>query len=735
MAKKKSVEHIKNKMDYYIGNYVYDKKEVKKAKKYAAGIRDHNDYAFLEDNYGIGTPSVLKFSPLISLRMNILKGILISSKIQSQVIAIDRDTVEKESQEFQDQEDKKANEVVNEVLLSDDVAEAYARVMDKYDAEFVSSFQSAAQHIVDNFINSHDFNIMDKMEAIFDELLTSGEFVVKDSVLHKNVAPDIEVCPSENVFFVKNKNSTNINSSDAIVYKRYMTKRQVIVELGGFMTEADRKEFLEDKDIGVGMNNSNVIREYGISRFSINNNYLTDDLFDSYYKNLNEVVEVFHVQYKDVERVTKEPFTFDERLMTLLKKRKKVKEDIEVLYEGYKVGNKHYLGIGKKKDPKRDYKDFRKVLFDYSGLSLNSFRSKPKSIVFDMIDLQDMVDMMIFHRDNTIQLSGVRGSRVNLAAIPKSFGKNLMDRIKTFKAMKKNGDEFLDFTQEGAALFQQAGDYNNSLDGNAIMAINGVIELVGQEADSVCGINANMRGQIQQRDAVSNVATGIKMISYATKKYYTYADRGMEMILLSLLNGVKKSYPDGYSGVYYVGKNREAFSIAPSQYTLSTFVLNVRREDVDTIDKEKLGAVENELVKGGLLKPEHAILAMTTKSKQELETLALDGLKSTEQENGKIKNLTQKLDQVGKQAEDLAKQNEKYAQEIENYKKRLLGIEEKKLELEAQKNKWDHEIKRGQAVSKEEIEKTKLLEVKKRTDLEEQQMYMEEGNAKEIRNL
>ncbi len=737
MSKKDKIQHVQNKLDYYIGNYVWDKQETRKARQYSMGIRTNSDYKYLEDNFGIGTPASLKFYPLITLRMNILKGILLSKELKSQVTAVDDYTIKKEQEERSARNHKKSKEIFNSLMSAkseEEFADSHKKIEGQYAEKVDSSFQSAAQHIVNFILNSSDFDIQDKLEKIFDEFLIANEYAIRKLPNVKNTIPMVEVCPSEDFFFMKGKSSNDIQDSDAVVYRRYMTKRQVIMELGGYMSRTEKEEFLKDNDIILGANNS-YIKDYNISRYGYDSYFMDVSLYDAYYRNLNDVVEVYHVQYKEAETISREPITFDEKLMAFVSGKKKREDSIEQLYEGYRVGVKYYLGLGKKVYPDRDYKDYRRVRFDYQGASYNNFRSKVNSVVANTIDIQDMIDIMIFHRENLTALSGVRGSRVNIAAIPKAFGANLMDRLKVFKALKKNGDEYYDFTQPGAELFQQAGDFNNSLDGNAVLALNSIVQLLEQEADSVFGINPEMRGQIEQREAVSNVRAGIKFISYATKKYYTYTDSALENILFMLLDGIKKSYPDGYSGVYYIGESREIFKVSPQWYSVSTFIVSIKSEDSDIIDMEKLRAAIREFASAGLVKPELAIMGATMTSRQEIHDLALRGLKEREADGSEIQKMKEYIGQMEQQMGQLQKQSEASAKEVEQWRKRNLDILEKKLELEKMKITGDTNTANKELITKEKIETRKLDEISRRTNLEREQIYAENGTAKEVKNI
>jgi hypothetical protein len=96
-------------------------------------------------------------------------------------------------------------------------------------------------------------------------------------------------------------------------------------------------------------------------------------------------------------------------------------------------------------------------------------------------------DIMMFFRNNTVANSGVSGSRVNIAAIPKALGKTFMTRLTKWVTLRKQGLELVDPTEDGANLFQHYGDFNASIQGDAINAVNAILESLAVQADIVSG--------------------------------------------------------------------------------------------------------------------------------------------------------------------------------------------------------------------------------------------------------
>jgi hypothetical protein len=99
---------------------------------------------------------------------------------------------------------------------------------------------------------------------------------------------------------------------------------------------------------------------------------------------------------------------------------------------------------------------------------------------------------MMFFRNNTVANSGVSGSRVNIAAIPKALGKTFMTRLTKWVTLRKQGLELVDPTEDGANLFQHYGDFR-PIQGDAINAVNAILESLAVQADIVSGVQTNAR--------------------------------------------------------------------------------------------------------------------------------------------------------------------------------------------------------------------------------------------------
>ena len=68
------IENEVKKINDAIGNLVYDKVAMRKAYGYYHCHRDADQFKHLEENYGIGTPTSVSFTPLIKKHIDVLVG-------------------------------------------------------------------------------------------------------------------------------------------------------------------------------------------------------------------------------------------------------------------------------------------------------------------------------------------------------------------------------------------------------------------------------------------------------------------------------------------------------------------------------------------------------------------------------------------------------------------------------------------------------------------------------------
>ena len=76
-----------------IGELVYDKTELQRAYNYYNGKRDAEQFRYLEENFGIGSPTSVKFTPLLRKHIDALVGEYLGIPIVPKVSCKDESTI------------------------------------------------------------------------------------------------------------------------------------------------------------------------------------------------------------------------------------------------------------------------------------------------------------------------------------------------------------------------------------------------------------------------------------------------------------------------------------------------------------------------------------------------------------------------------------------------------------------------------------------------------------------
>ena len=159
---KKEQDLILN-IDRAINELVYEKTSIIKAYNYYHGKRDPEQFRHLEENYGIGSPTSIEFVPLIKKHIDVLIGEYLSTPVIPKVSCKDNETLsniyrEKQLQ-LQDTVIKELKAHLNNVLYSAltgdkvatdiEVSKRLEASLEELDRNFISSFEIAAQNIID----------------------------------------------------------------------------------------------------------------------------------------------------------------------------------------------------------------------------------------------------------------------------------------------------------------------------------------------------------------------------------------------------------------------------------------------------------------------------------------------------------------------------------------------------------------------------------------------------------
>ena len=745
---KNQPRYIQNMADYWIGKLVYVKHHIPTCRKYYSGVRDTEEFEYITDNYGIGNPMDLNFTPIIKPRIDALVGLYLGESFSYRVSIADSKTLDLES------EDKKnfvIGRLMNDVTNNLQEYEAFFKnkrdgvegmppskkfsgeyvnkMKEALDKDFTTVYAEAAQHLIQYFEQSNTLLMKRKFAELLYDLLITGEMFWRTYIKEQGKDPILEVVKPENLFYNKNKNDIFLDTADAIVHREYMTRHAVLQRYGHLMTSDDvNKLFVKRSASKYGGRVSDpeiVYEELHNEQYSTSNQFTGDNL---------ETVEVFHVEWLASSKYDKKPTQAEnpvDRPEALGKQ-----AWIEHRYEVIRIGGDIYVGGGKSKDQVRTQNDPYKASLSYSGVSYNQRQGEPYSMVWNLKDTQDMYDIMQYHRNNLVANAGVAGTRVNLAGIPKILGSDFMERLMKWVALRKQGIELIDPTEEGAQLFNHYGEFNGGLDGNALNGITTIMQTLEHQVVLTTGVTDQMLGQIEQREAVENVKTGIRQVSLITLNIFDLLDQSRQTALGSLIDLSKISYTKGKQGSYKVGARSIAFKIDKSHYTWTDYNIQVTNSSKDTMKLQKLEAIVQELIGAGIVKPETAIELILANTIFEAKAIVAKGMANDNEKDQQMQQMQQKLEEYESQLKDAGAEANKSQQEKDKANTEKLALDKDKFQFEKETKRLELAILDNKQKAEQRFKEGELQAKEAIVALEREQLYSVNApsNSKEVNN-
>ena len=160
----KNNDYLIDKTDLAIGELVYDKVSLIKAYNYYSGVRDKKQFAHLEENYGLGNPTSISFTPLIRKHIDALIGEFLSLPILPKISCKDKGTLSNIFRDKQLEIVKNVSDILKSKLTNsiysilkgtsdgqvDDVQLKLEidQTIDSIENNFISNYEIAAQNII-----------------------------------------------------------------------------------------------------------------------------------------------------------------------------------------------------------------------------------------------------------------------------------------------------------------------------------------------------------------------------------------------------------------------------------------------------------------------------------------------------------------------------------------------------------------------------------------------------------
>ena len=740
MNKEKEIEKI-NKC---ITELVYDKVGLRKAYNYYHGKRDADQFKYLEDNFGIGVPTSISFTPLMKKHIDVLVGEYLELEPDMQVTCKDDETISKIQRDKKLKIDaeiykflvKYLHHALIDILMNSKepvnapfIEKELERIKNEVENSFESDYEIAAQNILEYIKHNRELDLRNKLRELLTDLLIGGCCYYRVKPSNGNLRMDV-LNPLD-TFIERNPNSFFLNKSRRAVIRRWMTKDEILEEFGEDLndTAIDKIESYFS-----GLTHGDTLYDYVVVNSKMDN-LLEDGTTTSQVATPGILAGLeVHPLY---------PYTSDEWATTINNRTVPVfecqwlefdrKKNRSVLHEGVKIGGEVYIAKGEPDYYIRSKSDGNSCKLNINGMFFNDKNGQPFSLIQSTQDLQDRYDLLLYYRDNLIATSGTVGDWIDVASLPEFLGVKMPERIQKWIAYKKNGVGIYDSSQEGAQLLNTTfNGYDDTVKVQAIQAIQVAIESIEQQASSISGVFAQKLGQIQEREAASNVKVGIHQSTLLTKQYFHAMDLMQRESCYDLLNLSKYVFKDGLTGTIVLGDRLvKTFTALPEHFTMTDFDIHIADSSEAYVKLQTAQQMNVELIKGGQVDAEMAFDILDAKSLTEMKRRLTKAIQNKKAEN----NMLQQLQQQIQQYESNFKQDQKTISDLQNEIKRLQS------QVEANNDtKMQIEQKRVQIEEKEAADKKdyndKLIEVKeKQVNAEIMQMWDGNPYNNEIRDV
>lgn len=723
-------EELVSKTDLAISELVVEKTKLQKAYNYYNCKRDKEQFKYLEENFGLGQPTAVEFIPLIRKHVDALVGEYLDVPLLPKVSCKDEQTI---NNIFREKQLKIATECSNllqknlknnllRILNSQDmtdlnIKEQLDKLIEDINDNFISEYEIASQNIVEYIIQSRNIDLVTKLKQLFVDLLVTGFtfYRVLPSPSGKNI--QIECLNPLNVFPELNYDSPYINESQRIVVRKYLTRDEILNKYGKLLSKEDIKELEDTWQQYVRQTGSIYVRSVTTSLGTPATDGIRagEEVTPGYPENHwynNDRIPVYEVEWIETD-----------------------KDFVQQRYSTVRIGEEIYILNGLDKNVIRTKDAPEKATLTVNGVWFNNRGSEPYSMVINCMVLQDKYDILHFYRDNLIASSGTVGDFINLPTLPNILGNSLAERLMKWKAYKKEGFALMDTSQEGqlntgqAPLNTLVNGFDDTIKADAVQAIQLAIDSVEQTASSITGVFRERLNGIQQRDAVTNVQTGINNSFTITKQWHFQMDLVTKEILLDSLNCAKIVYKDGLTGTLILGnKLQKTFTALPKYFTVTDHDIHIITSAEVIKEMEQIKALVPEFIKGGIVSPDILMDIVTAKSLTDMKQKVNKSIKKQKAENNQIQQLTQQVEELQNNLQQAEKQLQQSQSKLEQLNEAKLQIEREKIQLQYQiddfKNKTDRNFKETQAENDT-----------KRTEIELMQLYDNNPYNDEVKNI
>ena len=214
----------------------------------------------------------------------------------------------------------------------------------------------------------------------------------------------------------------------------------------------------------------------------------------------------------------------------------------------------------RKKDVVRANDNFGKTSLPFIGRAFNNYTRKPYSLVWAAKDIQQLYNIIHYHKELWLALSGVKGFIMDKSQIPEGMS------MKEWMYQRKMGVGWIQSVRAGLnkqPTFNQFQNFDDSL-GSGIQYILAMLAHLEQLASSITGVSPQRMGDVAPTDQVGTTEQSIRNSALVTEILFYDHEQTKRRVLNRLINLCRRAWKKGKRGSYILGDFAQELLDIPS---------------------------------------------------------------------------------------------------------------------------------------------------------------------------
>jgi len=364
-----------------------------------------------------------------------------------------------------------------------------------------------------------------------------------------------------------------VGDAEWCMEERFMSINQVIEEFGDKLDFQDMEK-LKNRSDYINTQSGYGYGYHGVSAGGANGSVDgCDDVLYSGSEDYSSTVRVCRCYWKSATKVrakkSPNPHQEGEYFTHLMSDDEKVKpekgEKEEVgykndIYQGVLIDTDIFVDM-RKKEIVRSNDNYGRAELPYIGRAHNYYTRRPYSLVWAAKDVQILYNIIHYHKELWLALSGVKGFIMDKSQIPEGMS------MKEWMYQRKIGVGWIQSVRSGMnrqPSFNQFQNFDDSM-GQGIQYLIMMLQHLEQLASSITGVSPQRMGDVAPTDQVGTTEQSIRNSALVTEIIFYDHEQVKRRVLTRVINLCRGAWKTGKKGSYILGDFAQELLNIPSE--------------------------------------------------------------------------------------------------------------------------------------------------------------------------